>query len=134
MTLKLKDIMHLVMMTSYQFAYTIYSAKANPLTTPTVQPSGTIFPWVENTRGVLRCTTTPGNPPEVTYDWLQNGQVINGQTTDTYTIPTLSNVHNRLHIQCRVSNMYTRNRPPPKVSNITVLDVQCKYKCFNTIV
>ncbi|KAJ8319720.1 LOW QUALITY PROTEIN: hypothetical protein KUTeg_002731 [Tegillarca granosa] len=97
---------------------------ANPPTTPKLQTSGTRFPWIENTTGVLRCTTTPGNPPETTYDWLQNSQVINGQTTDTYTIPTLTYVHNRLRIQCRVSNLYTIQRPPAKLSNITVLDVQ----------
>ncbi|KAJ8308129.1 hypothetical protein KUTeg_013003 [Tegillarca granosa] len=95
-----------------------------PPTNPTLQTSGTSFPWVENTRGVLRCTTTPGNPPQTTYDWLQNSQVINGQTTDTYTIPTLTNAHNGLRIQCRVSNLFTIQRPPAKLSNITVLDVQ----------
>ncbi|KAJ8305141.1 hypothetical protein KUTeg_017308 [Tegillarca granosa] len=103
----------------------------DPPTFPTVETLGTSFPWVENTLGVLRCTTTLGNPREITYGWLLNSQVINGQTTDTYTIPRLTNVDNELHIQCRVSNLYTRNRPPAEVSNITVLDVQCKY-LYNT--
>ncbi|KAJ8319582.1 hypothetical protein KUTeg_002865 [Tegillarca granosa] len=87
-----------------------------PPTTPTLQTLDTSFPWIENTQGVLRCIITPGNPPQTTYDWIQNSQVINGQTTDTYTIPTLSNVHNGLRIQCRGSNLYTRNRPPAKIS------------------
>ncbi|KAJ8311213.1 hypothetical protein KUTeg_011241 [Tegillarca granosa] len=100
----------------------------NPYTTNTSYQ----FPMGRKHTGVLRCITTPGNPSEITYDWLQNSQVINGQTTDTYTIPTLSNVHNGLRIQCRVFNEYTRQRPPAKVSNITILDVQCKYELFDT--
>ncbi|KAJ8307738.1 hypothetical protein KUTeg_014709 [Tegillarca granosa] len=79
----------------------------DPPSSPTLQTSGTSFPWVENTRGVLKCSTFPGNPPETTYDWLQNSLVINGHTGDIYTIPTLTNVHNGLRIQCRVSNLYT---------------------------
>ncbi|KAJ8311809.1 hypothetical protein KUTeg_010622 [Tegillarca granosa] len=97
---------------------------ANPPAPPTVQTSGTSFPWVENTQGVLRCTTTPGNPSEMTYDWLQTSQVINGQTTDTYTMPTLTNFHNGLRIQCKVSNVYTVHRSQVQVSNVTILDVQ----------
>ncbi|KAJ8322436.1 hypothetical protein KUTeg_000010 [Tegillarca granosa] len=103
-------------------AFTVYY----PPSTPTVQPSGTSFPWVENTRGVLRCTTTPGNPSETTYKWLQNSLVINGQTGNTFNILKLTSEHNGLPIQCRVSNVYTRDRPPAKVSNISTLDVQYK--------
>ncbi|KAJ8316278.1 hypothetical protein KUTeg_006292, partial [Tegillarca granosa] len=68
-----------------------YPPSAPGLYTSTSSP----FPWIEAGNGTLECKSQPGNPSTITYQWIRENVVIQGQTGDSLVITSLTRNDNR---------------------------------------
>lgn len=69
---------------------------------------------------VLTCKAD-ANPSDVLYKWFKNDEVVVGDPTDTYAIPSITRDFNAAAISCEVSNKVGTTK-----SSYT-LNVFCKY-------
>ncbi|KAJ8306656.1 hypothetical protein KUTeg_015792 [Tegillarca granosa] len=93
---------------------------SNPLVE--VLPDST-FPWIEKGNGKLRCSVNDGNPP-ISYDWSSPNGVIAGQTSNTFSLTSLTKDDNRRGYSCKVFNAYTIAKNLNLLSRTKQLDVE----------
>ncbi|KAJ8316274.1 hypothetical protein KUTeg_006288 [Tegillarca granosa] len=92
--------------------YCIYTSTSTP------------FPWIEAGNGTLECKSQPGNPSTITYQWIRENVVIQGQTGDSLVITSLTRNDNKNSYKCKVSNDCTVHKNEDLMSRPTVLDVE----------
>ncbi|KAJ8316072.1 hypothetical protein KUTeg_006086 [Tegillarca granosa] len=69
---------------------------SDPPSAPGIYVStSTPFPWIEGGQGTLECTSQPGNPPTITYQWIRENVVIPGETGNSLVITSLTRNDNR---------------------------------------
>ncbi|KAJ8316439.1 hypothetical protein KUTeg_006453 [Tegillarca granosa] len=97
----------------------------DPPSTPNLNPStSTPFPWIEAGQGTLDCKSQPGNPPTITYQWIRQNVVIQGQTGESLIITSLTRNDNRKSYKCKVSNDYTVHKNEDLISQPIQLYVE----------
>ncbi|KAJ8316281.1 hypothetical protein KUTeg_006295, partial [Tegillarca granosa] len=96
-----------------------------PPSAPGLHPStSTPFPWIEAGNGTLECKSQPGNPSTITYQWIRENVVIQGQTGNSLVITSLTRNDNRKSYKCKVSNDYTVHKNEDLMSQPITMDVE----------